>query len=88
MDAAHSGAHVFQDPTMVNRKDTNGTIPRDGKNPRIPPRLPSPVLVGGGPSISTTRTVSQYISSPSGPIGTVEVRNPQPFHTSINENSA
>ena len=46
------------------------------------------VLIGGGTSVSPTRTGSQEISIPNGTIGPVEVRNVQPFHTSINGNYA
>ena len=87
-DTARSGACVLRDPAEVNRKYRGGTIPRDRKLSRIPPRLNSTVLVGGGTSVSPTRTGSHEISSPNGTIGTVEVRNTQPFHTSINVNSA
>ena len=65
----------------------NRKIPRDGNTSRSPLRLTSPVRIGGEPSVSLTRTGSQNISSPSGSIGPVEVRNSQPFHTSINGNS-
>ena len=56
--------------------------------PESPLRFNSPFRIGDGPSISPTGTRRQEISSPSGPIGPVEVRNAQPFHTSINGNSA
>ena len=85
---ARSGAPVFQYPAMVNRKDTDGTIPRDGNTSRSPPRLTFSVQVGGGPSFSPTRKGSKNIGSPSGTIGPVEVSNAQPFHTSINVNSS
>ena len=83
-DAGRSVAHVFQDSGAVNRKDMDRTIPQDGNTSRIPPILNSPVMIGGGTSVSPTRTGSQEISSPSGTIGPVEVRKAQPFHTFIN----
>ena len=63
-------------------------IPRGGNTSKILPRLTSPVLIVGGTSVPPTRTGVQEIISPSGPISTMEVRNDQPFHTSINVNSA
>ena len=87
MDVARSGARVFRDPEAVNQKYLEETIPRDRNTSRSPPIFNYPVLVGGGTSVSPTSMGSQYISSPSGPIGPVEVRNAQPFHTSINGNS-
>ena len=87
-DAARSGARVFQNPADVNQKDTDGKIPQDGNTPIRYPRLTSPVLIGGGTTVSPTRTESQDIISPKGPTGSVEVRNAQPFHTFINGNSA
>ena len=50
--------------------------------------LNPPVQIVGGPSVYPTRTGIHEISSPSGPIGTVEVSNAQLFHTSINGNYA
>ena len=47
--------------------------------------MTTPVRVGGGPSVSPTRMGSQEIGSPSGSINPEEVRNAQPFDTSINE---
>ena len=86
-DAARSGARVHLDTAAVNQKETDKKIPWDSNTSRIPPRLISPVLIGGI-YVSLTRTVSQEISSPSSPIGPVEVNNAQTFHTSINGNSA
>ena len=63
-DAALSGAHILRDPAAVNQKETDGMIPRDGNTVGTPPILNSPVQIGGGPSISPTRTGSQEISSP------------------------
>ena len=73
---------------VVNRKDTDRNITWDGNTSIIPPRLTYPVQIGVGPSISPTRTGIQEIGSPSGTIDPVGVRNTQPFHTSINGNSA
>ena len=78
-DVARSGARVFWDPAVVNQKDTDETIPRDGKTSRSPPRLTSSVQIGGGPSISPTMTGRQDIRSPSRPIVPMEVRNTQPL---------
>ena len=87
-DAARSGARAFQDPAAVNRKDTDETIPQDGNTSRIPPRLNSPFIIGGGISFYPSRTGGHDSFIPSRPIGPVEVRNAQIFHTSINGNSA
>ena len=83
-DAVRSGAHVFRYPVVINWKDTDRMIPRDKNTSRSPPILTTPVQIGGGPSISPIRIGSQEISSTSVHIGLVEVRNAQPFHTSIN----
>ena len=87
-DAACSGTRVLLDPTVVNRRDTYRTIPRDRNTSRSLPRLTSPVRIGGGTSVSPDRTESKEISSPCGPISPVKFRNSQPFHTSINGNSS
>ena len=87
-DAARSGAHIFQDPADVNRKDTDMNIPWDGKNSRRSPRLTSLVLIGGGTTVSPNRTDIQETSSTKGPTVPVEVRNSQIFNTSINGDSA
>ena len=84
MDAAYSGAHIFRDPTVVNWKDTDRKITRDGNTSRRPTRLTYTVCIGGGPSVSPSRTGTQYIDSPSRSIGPVEVSNSQSLHTSIN----
>ena len=83
-DAARRGACVSRYPTAVNQRDTDEKIPQDANTSRIPPVLTSPVCICCGPSVSPTRTGSQKIISPSSPISPVEVRNAQPFHTSIN----
>ena len=88
LDAARSSARVFQNPADVKRTDTDTTIPRDGTTSIRSPRLTSPVLIGGGTTVSPTITGSQEIISPKGPTGSGEVRNTQPFHTSINGNSS
>ena len=87
-NTARSSARVFRDIADVNKKDMDGTIPQNIINSRRYPRLNSPVLIGGGTTISPTRMGSQDISSPKGPTNSVEVRNSQIFHTSINRNSA
>ena len=87
MDVARSGARSFWDPVAVNRKDTDGTITQDGNTSRSLPRLTFPVMIGGGTSVSPTRTGIKEFSSPRETIGPVEVRNAQPFDTSINGNS-
>ena len=83
-NAACSGARVLSYTVVINQKYTNRKIPRDGKTSRSPPRLTTPLRIGGGPSISPTRTGNQDIGSPSESIGPVKVRNAQPLHTSIN----
>ena len=87
MDLACSDARVLRDPAVVNHMDTYGTIPRDENTSIITLILTYPVCIGGGTYVSPTRTGSQKIISPRGPIGPVEVRNVQPFHTSISGNS-
>ena len=86
--AARSGAHVFQDPADINRKYTGRIIPRNVNTYIRLPRLTSPVLIGGGNTVSPNRTGSQEISSSRGPTGPVEVRKAQIFHTSVNGYSA
>ena len=41
-------------------------------------------MIGGGTTVSPNRTGTKDIISPRGSIGTQEVREAQPFHTSIN----
>ena len=82
------GAHVFRYPTVVNRKDTDKKISWERNTSRIPPILNTPVLIGGGPSVSPNRKGVQDIGSLSGTIRSEEFRNAQPLHTSINGNSA
>ena len=67
-DAAHIGAHVFQDPAAVNRKDTDGTIPQDRHTFRSPPRLTSPVLIGGGTSAPQLKQGSRRLAIQAGPL--------------------
>ena len=67
-DVAHSAAHVFKYPQVVNRIDKNGTILRDGKTVLMPPILTNPVWICAGPSVSPTRMGSQDIGSPRGSI--------------------
>ena len=83
-DAVRSGARVFNDPTAVNWKDMDRMISQCRNTIRMVERLTNPVLVGDGPSVSTTRMGSQEIGSPSGSIGPQEVRDAQPLDTSIN----
>ena len=87
-DVARSGARVFQDPAVVNRKDTERKIRRFGSTCRSPTIFSSLLWIGGGSSFSPTRIGSQKISIPSASIVPVEVRNAQPLHTSIHINSA
>ena len=82
-DAACSGARLFRDHTVINWKETDGTIPWYGNTYGRPPRLTTPIRIGGGASVSPTRTDIQEIGSPIGNIGPEEVRNAQPLHTSI-----
>ena len=49
--------------------------------------LNSLVLIGGGTTVSPTRTGSHDIGILKGPTGYVEIRNAQPFSTSIDGNS-
>ena len=83
-DVARSGVRIFKDPTVVNWKDTDRTIPRDGNTVRMLPILTTPVWIGSEASVSPTDTISQEIGSPSGSIGPQEVRDAQPLDTSIN----
>ena len=83
-DAARSGERVFRYPTAVNWKDMDRMISQCRNTIRMVERLTNPVLVGDGPSVSTTRMGSQEIGSPSGSIGPHEVRDAQPLDTSIN----
>ena len=64
----------------------DSTTTRDGNTYISPPRLNYPVLIGGGITVSPTRTGSQNIVSPKGRTGSVEVRDAQIFNTSINGN--
>ena len=57
-DAARSGARVFRDPTTINRKDMDGTIPQYRNTSKIPPILTSSLLVDGGTSFLPNRTGS------------------------------
>ena len=82
-DVARSGARVFQYHTVVNWKDTDGTIPPDGNTVGMVGRLTTPIRIGAGAFISPTRMGSQGIFIPSGSIGLQEVRNAQPLDTSI-----
>ena len=68
-DAAHSAAHVFKDPLVVNWKVTGGTIPQDRNTFGIPPRATTPVRIGTVPLVPPTRMGSQDIGSPRRSIG-------------------
>ena len=83
-DEACSGVHVFWTPSDVSRNDMDGTTLKDGNTPIRSPRFTSPVLIGGGTTISPTRTGSQEIIRPKGPTGYVEVRNTEMFNTPMN----
>ena len=87
-DAAHRGARVFQYYTVVNWKNTDRTIPQYVNTSGSPPRSTNPVWICAGPSAYPTLMGSQEIGSLSGSIGPEEVRNAQPFDTSINGISA
>ena len=87
-DMARSGARVFQTPADVSRNDTDGMTPWYGNTSIRSTRLNSPVLLGGGTTVSSTRTEIQEIIIPKGPTGSVEFTNAQPFHASIHGNSA
>ena len=63
-DTSRSGAHVFKDPKVVNWKDTDGTISRDGNTVKMVERLNNPVWIGAGPSVSPNRMGSQEIGIP------------------------
>ena len=67
-DAARSAAHVFKYPLVVNWKDKDRTIPRDGNTVGTPPRLTNPVWIGAEPSVSPTIIRSQNIDSTRRPI--------------------
>ena len=82
--ATRSTAHFFKDPPVVNWKDTDGTIPREGNTVGNLPRLNKQVRIGAGSSISPTSIRIQEIESPRRSIAPQEVRNAQPFDTSIN----
>ena len=84
MDMMRSGARVFWTPADVSRHDTDRTTPRDSNTSISSPRFNSPVFIGGDTTVSPTRTEIQEIGIPKGPTGSVEVRNTQPFNTSIN----
>ena len=87
-DAACSGARVYRNPADVSPHDMDRTTSWDGKTSIRSPRLTLQVLIGGGTTVSPTRAGSRKIIIPKGPTGSVEVSNAQPFHTSINKNSA
>ena len=69
---------------MVNWKDTNGTITWDGNTAGTSPRLNTPFWIGAGAYVSPTGIRSQDIESPRGSIVLQDVRNAQPFDSSIN----
>ena len=85
-DAARSGARVLQTPGDVSQTGRDVTMPGYGKNSIRSPMFNSTVLVGGGTTISPTRTGIQEIGNTKCSTGSVEVRNAQMFHTSTNGN--
>ena len=66
----------------------DGTIPKDENTVRTPHILTTPFQIGDGPSVSPTSIGRQEIGSPRGSIIHQEVRNAQPFDTSISGISA
>ena len=64
------------------------TIPWDGNTSIRSPGFTSPVLMGGGTTVSPTRTDDQEIIISKGTTGSVEVRNAEQFRTSINGDSS
>ena len=87
-DEAHSAARVFKYPPVVNWNYTDMKTPWDVNTVITPPILTTPVRIGAGPSVSPTNIRSQDNKSPRRSIGPQEVRNAQPFDTSINGISA
>ena len=84
-DVTRGAARIFKDPPVVNWKDTDGTISQYGNTVGTPPPiLTTPVRIGSGPSVSPASIRSQEIESPRWSIIPQEVRNAQPFDTSIN----
>ena len=79
-----SAARVFKYPPVVNWKDTDGTIPWDRNTAVTSPRLNTPFWIGAGAYVSPTGIRSQDIESPRGSIVLQDVRNAQPFDSSIN----
>ena len=67
MDAARSGARVFRTPADVRRNDMDETTPQDDNTSIRPPSFNSPVIIGGGTTVSLTRTGIQEIVIPKGP---------------------
>ena len=63
-------------------------IPRDGNTVGTHPRLTTPFRIGARPFVSPTSIGSQEIDIPRRSIVPQEVRNSQPFDTSVNEISA
>ena len=55
-DAACSGARIFRNLAGVSWTDRYGRTPQDGNTFIRSPRLNSPVLIGGGNTVSPTRT--------------------------------
>ena len=88
IEAAHIDTRFFKDYKMVNWKDTDGTIPREGNTVRMVGIFTTPVIIGVAPSVYPTRMGSQEIGIPSRSIGPQEVRDSQPLDTSINGISA
>ena len=84
MDTARSGASIFKDLKVVNWRDTEGIIQREGNNVVMVERLTNPVMIGAGTSVSPNRTGMQDIGSPNGSFGSKEVMDAQPLETSIN----
>ena len=84
---ARSGAHVLWKPANVIPTERYGMNPHDGNTYIRSPRLNDPVFIYGVTTVSSTIMESQEINIRKGINGSVEVRNAQPFHTSINRGS-
>ena len=66
-DTVCSSARILRNPEDVIRTGRDGTIPRDCTNSISSLRLNSPVLIGGGTTVSPNRTGTKDIVCPKGP---------------------
>ena len=76
--ATRSAAGVLKYPTVVNWKDTGGTIMVDINTVGIPPINTTQVRTGTGPSVPPISTGIQNIEGPRRSIIPQEVRNAEP----------